>query len=302
MEGEYMEKLRYDSLYKFIVSIGIAIIILPFILLFGILNDNDSVIIKENEINQLTYTAKEVILLKQNYKYMILSRPIHILIIISIFTIIGLIIIIYGIIQWKNKVQKYEDKSRELSNELLAKQIKGLTNEEKEEKIIEDIGNLENDNKLKNVNNTMQKQQIYKYTNIHGDVYKSIRRQFRNYKIFEEVKLNKESYDCIALSTSKNYLYDYIFEIKYFVNINDIKSKIKKLDSSMLDKEMLYYKNSKRFAKTILIIIVENFSEKDRLENNKTLDDIDEKIIYTDKIIITDLDNIENELSQIRKI
>ena len=105
-----MDKLKYDSLYKFIVSIGIVIIILPFIFLFGILNNNDIVLIKEDEINKLTNTAKEVISLEQKYKHIVLSNPVLISVLTVIFVICGLIIVLYGIVQWKNKVQKYEDK------------------------------------------------------------------------------------------------------------------------------------------------------------------------------------------------
>ena len=66
-----MEKLKYDSLYKFIVSIGIVIIILPFIFIFSLLN------------------TKDIILLEQNYKYIILSNPIIFTVIVLIFFIVG---------------------------------------------------------------------------------------------------------------------------------------------------------------------------------------------------------------------
>ena len=199
-----MEKLKYDSLYKFIVSIGIVIMILPFGFIFGILNKNDTVLVSQNEINQLTNTAKEIIYLEQDYKYLILSKPILFL--------IGSVIVIYGIIQWKDKVQKYEDKSRELSNKLLEKQIKSLTLEEKEEKIKEDIEEEKIEIKAKNSNVMIHKQRIDKYMDIQETVYRSIRKQFNNYKIFEEVKLENQIYDCIALDNSEYALHDYIFE------------------------------------------------------------------------------------------
>ena len=69
-----MEKLKYDSLYKFIVSIGIMIIILPFIFAFGVLNSNETILVSKNDISQLTNTAKDIILLEQSYKYIILSN------------------------------------------------------------------------------------------------------------------------------------------------------------------------------------------------------------------------------------
>lgn len=291
-----MEKLRYDSLYKFIVSIGIVIIILPFIFIYSILNNNETIFVSENDINQLTNTAKDIILLEQSYKYIILSNPIIFIIIVLVSSIVGFLIVMYGIIQWKDKVQKYEDKSRELSNKLLENQIKNLTTQEKEEKIKEDIEIQSNKS-----NNLLNKQQISKYINIQEKVYKIIRREFKNYKIFEEVSLEKQKYDCIALATSDYASYDYIFEIKYFSTIKSIKGKIKKLELTMIEKELLYYDNSKRSAKTILIIIVDNFSEKEQLENKKVLDEIRKKNSYMTQIIVTDINGIEVELRKIAK-
>lgn len=68
-----MEKIKYDSLYKFIVSIGIAIIVFPFMFMIWIFNFNDIVIISNNEINQLSETAQNIIYLEQNYKYNIIT-------------------------------------------------------------------------------------------------------------------------------------------------------------------------------------------------------------------------------------
>ena len=296
-----MEKLKYDSLYKFIVSIGIVIIILPFIFIFSLLNNNDIILVKENDINQLTNTAKDIILLEQNYKYIILSNPIIFTVIVLIFFIVGFLIVWYGIIQWKDKVQKYEDKSRKLSNKLLEKQIKSLTIEEKEEKIKKDIEISGLETQSNKSNNFSNRQQIFNYINIQEKVYKIIRKEFKNYKIFEEVRLEKQMYDCIALDTSDYASYDYIFEIKYFSTIKAIKGKIKKLELMMLEKELLYYNNSKRNVKTILIIIVENFSEKDQLENKKLLDEIKKKNNNMTQIIVTDINGIDKILNDFAK-
>lgn len=295
-----MEKLKYDSLYKFIVSIGIVIIMLPFGFIFGILNNNKTVIVSQNDINQLTNTAKEIIYLEQDYKYLVLSNPILLLTISMILFFIGSTIVIYGIIQWKDKVQKYEDKSRELSNKLLEKQIKSLTMEEKEEKIKEDIVEEKIEIKAKDSNVALPRQRIDRYMNIQEAVYRSIRKQFKNYKIFEEVKLENQIYDCIALDNSAYALHDYIFEIKYFSSIKSIKGKIKSLESKMLEKEMLYYENSKRYARTVLIIVVDSFNDKDKFENKKLLDDINERNRYLSQIVVTDIKGIEDELIKIR--
>lgn len=230
-----------------------------------------------------------------------MSNPIIFTVIVLIFFIVVFLIVWYGIIQWKDKVQKYEDKSRELSNKLLEKQIKSLTIEEKEEKIKEDIEISGLETQSNKSNNFSNRQQIFNYINIQEKAYKIIRKEFKNYKIFEEVRLEKQMYDCIALDISDYASYDYIFEIKYFSTIKAIKGKIKKLELMMLEKELLYYNNSKRNVKTILIIIVENFSEKDQLENKKLLDEIKKKNNNMTQIIVTDINGIEIELGKITK-
>ena len=232
-----MDKIKYDSLYKFIVSIGIAIILLPFIFLSWILNNNEILMIKESELMQLTDTAQKVVEMEQNYKYSMLNNNFAIISISIIIWLIGIIIIIYGIVQWKNKVQKNEDKSIELSNKLLEKQIKDLTEEEKEEKVKEEIKEIEytqaKDNSV--VDNSSGK--IRKYVEIQNYVYNTIKSLFKKYKVFEEVKIEKEQYDCVALS-QEEYHEDYIFEIKYFSNINSIIVKLKEILLQMQKKEI----------------------------------------------------------------
>lgn len=294
-----MEKLKYDSLYKFIVSIGIVIILLPFAFVYGTLSNNEVVMIKENEISQLTNTAKEIILLEQNYKHIVVSNPVIFFSVATIFIVSGIIIVIYGILQWKNKVQKYEDKSKELSIQLLEKQIENLTNEEKTEKIIKDMEVLNTENNIKFLNDDLKKQQISKYVDIQAEAYKSIRKVFKDYRIFEEIRIDKQMYDCIAVNTSRNYIYDYIFEIKYFSTTESIREKIESIDKMMLREKMCYYESSKRLAKNILIIVVENISKKANIENKKNLDEMNSNI---SKIIITDIGGIEEELKNIKNI
>lgn len=296
-----MEKLKYDSLYKFIVSIGIIVIIAPFICLFGLLNNNEVVFISQNDINQLTETAQEIITLEQNYKYLLLSKPIVIFITIIIVSVIGIGIVIYGIVQWHNKVQKYEDKSRELSNELLERRLQTLTPEEKENKIKEEVKQIETTEQTKELTNTLKEGQIDTYREIEEKVYKAIKKEFKNYKIFEEVRMEKQIYDCIALHTSDEDFYDYIFEIKYFNNIKLIKEKFNRLEKMMAEQKVCYYNNTNRFVHSVLIIIVKEFSDKDILENKKILNEITKENMYVDKTIITNIEEIDKELKKIDK-
>lgn len=303
-----MEKIKYDSLYKFIVSIGIAIIVFPFMFMVWIFNFNDIVIISNNEINQLTETAQNIIHLEQNYKYIILSHPIICSFIVSIIVLSGGAIVLYGIKQWKDKVQKYEDKSRELSNKILEIKLRNLTPEEKEEKVKEEIKENTQENKAVNKETKSNSQakiinrtQIKKYMEIQNYLYDKIRKEFDNYKVVEEVKLGKQRYDCIALKTGDE-LYDYIFEIKYFSSANSIKGKIRDMEIQMLNLECAYIENTKRIAKPILIIMVERITDEELLKHRKFIEQIKKQEGSLTEIIISDVERIENDLMIIEKI
>ena len=84
-----------------------------------------------------------------------------------------------------------------MSIKIIDKKIKNLTNEEKEKKIIEDI-EIE-DTKIskmgknsKIMSDNINKQKISKYADIQESVYQIIRKEFKHYKIFEEVRIDKQ--------------------------------------------------------------------------------------------------------------
>lgn len=263
-------------------------------------NNNDIILIDKNEISQLTNTAQEIIIMEQNCKHIILSHTKLVIIISSIIIITGVLIIIYGIIQWKDKVQKYEDKSRKLSNELLEQQIRNLTIEEKVEKVEKEIilnNEIINNKEIRETDISNNKSKIYEYMEIQKNVCSKIEKIFEKYQVFEEIKLEKNRYDCIALKT-ENSVYDYIFEIRYFKSIKSINRKFKILKKQIVDLEKTYIENTKRIAKLILIIIVDKLPD-----DKKTLiNSLNENNMDLTNIIISDIYNIENDLKSIKKV
>lgn len=296
-----MDKIKYDSLYKFIVSIGIVLVILPFIIFFSILNNNDIILLKENEINQLTDIGKEIVQIEQYYKYMFLQK-IYIYIVISISIIIlGVALIIIGIFKWRNKVQKYEDKSRELSNSLLELQLKGLTTEEKEERIIDSIVFTPDEKlKFKMENENDRKEKITEYMKSQDIIYHAIEKEFKNYKVFRDVKMDNQIFDCIAMKQDQKYGMDYIFEIKFIDSIASVKNNIQDYVSNLENKESVYLDNTDRVVKTVLIFVLEKYTEKDKLENNKLLKEVHALCSNDKRIIFTDINKIEYELISVR--
>lgn len=297
-----MEKVKYDSLYKFIVSIGMLIIISPFVFMYNVLSKNDIINISENQINEMTNTSQEIIKMEQQYKYIILKNM-NIYIYISMFIIfIGLIIIIYGIIKWKNNVQELEDKSRKLSSQLLEKKIEALTVEEKELKMIKDV-KIQTETSTSaevEISEEMEKniELFEKFQNVKVLVYKSIQKKFKNYDIYEDVKVEDQIYDCIAISRSDADSCDYIFEIKYFENFESLKNLVDIYERCATNEKQKYFKNNHRKIELILIFIINNFNKADQLANKKTINEIKGNISC--QTIITGDQEVDSEIDDLQ--
>ena len=293
-----MEGIKYDSIYKFIVSIGIMITILPIVILIFIIKNSDVVFITEYEISKLTTTSQEIIKIEQELIYFLLKNTKITITIILTFFLIGIGLIIYGLVEWKNKVQKHEDKSIELSNKFMEEKIKSLSHTEKEEKLIKEINT---DNQLE-TNIIKDNKSISKYMEIQENIYNAIEKIFNKYKIFREVKIEEKYYDCIALGKD-NSIYDYLFEIKYFSTLSAIKGKIEEIITKSEKLELEYYKSSRRYPRMVLILIVDKFSDKDQLEGMAVLNKIEEeKEKHSMEIIISNVNNISDKLKKVRKV
>lgn len=62
-------KITYESLYKFIVSIGIVLMYLPFFILYIILKLSNDIIISNKIINNLTKISQKIIKTKYLFMY-----------------------------------------------------------------------------------------------------------------------------------------------------------------------------------------------------------------------------------------
>lgn len=285
-----LNTINYDSLYKFIVSIGLFFFIIPVIIIGWILTNNDVILLSADEINKLTNTARQIIDIQQQYKYAILANPIIIIIILLIFWIIGLSLIIYGINKWNINVQQIEDKSKLLSNKIQELEIEKMTYKEQKEKI---------ENEMRIENNSKEIDYYNKYYNMQELVYKSIKNVFIDYKVLDEVKVRNVKYDCIAYNDFKTY----IFEIKYYRSNNFLKARLSDIISKIAENEVNYLEVNKRYAKSIAIIVFDKIDEEFIRENRKIIEIIDkynkDKELYNNKIIITTNEKLKSDLKEI---
>ena len=99
-----MDKLEYDSLHKFLVSLGVIFIALPFVVLYFVFS-NDVILISQIDFDGLSQYSQN--LLQQQsflWKIVIIVLPIACVLLF----VAGIILLVTGITNWK-KVQKNLD-------------------------------------------------------------------------------------------------------------------------------------------------------------------------------------------------
>lgn len=209
-----MDKISFDSRYKFIVSLGIMLLVSPFIIIYILAEMSKDILITNKALNELNDISIEIMQMKQDTYIKIISSNILCGLLIGLF-LIGMILIIIGLCEW-GKVQKQEYRKLELENEhfeLENKNLKlqfGLSQNEQMAKVKRE---LSEDNKLLGKEESTVTN--LEYFEIEQLVATKIVEEFSStHDVVKGFKLGDAEYDVIA--RGKGFLEkDYIFEIKY---------------------------------------------------------------------------------------
>lgn len=205
-----MDKLQYDSFYKFLVSLGMLLITLPVLAFLYILN-TDYELISQNDYNNLS----EISIKRIHSSEQLLHFATTVMPIISIILIvIGLMLIIIGCYKWYS-IQKELDE--QIKSDTITKKINAtqLSSAETVEKAANEISDEQNSI------TKVSSEQVVKYMQIEDKCYKYFCRNLsRRYLLKQNLRIGKYEYDIVALS--KHNKDDLIFEIKYWTfNITD---------------------------------------------------------------------------------
>lgn len=265
-----MNKLQYDSFYKFLVSAGIILIIFPIIAL-GFFFNSEILILSQNEFDNLSEHSLRAICQKENI--------IHFIITIFPFVacgllLFGVVLLIYGCYKWR-KIQNHLDEQVESDTTIKKINAKKMSAEEivnkasfevSETEVPFDIDPVINDS---NPNSDVDKKGNYKaksqgirnshinhiidYMKVERMCFMEVNRQYgKRYDLQNNVKIDNIEYDFIAVSKYDNI--DIIFEVKYW----------RSLPASSAISNMLYrltkaginYENSahRNFRLTLIIV------------------------------------------------
>lgn len=195
-----MGNINYDSFYKFLVSLGIVIIILPLTFLTFIITNSFDLQIKEADLSKYTKTAQEIITWRQSIPLLVKEKYVWFIAAGSVF--VGVWLIIYGLVKWY-KLQQIDDICKEYEADKLMKDIEKRTEKMSDEQTAKKAGAGYASAPLA-VKGFMIEQKYLDYV-------KSIKPK---YVVESNVMIGKLEYDVVAFAMDR-FEKDYIYEVKY---------------------------------------------------------------------------------------
>jgi len=210
-----MDKLQYDSFYKFLVSLGIILIVAPFIGVYYFIFNTNNYLISNLEYENLTETSLIILQKRDDIYFFILN--ILPFIVVFLF-ILGCLILSYGIFKWK-KFQKEIDEQTILKTEEQRINLKKMSPSEIIEKAYLEYNNMEVNSDELNIIKDIRNEDMY---------FELLKDKLTgNYDFFQNIKVGDCRFDIIAVSQKDDY--DKIFELKMVkqrININSFESMV----------------------------------------------------------------------------
>ena len=206
-----MDKLEYDSLHKFLVSLGVIFIALPFVVLYFVFS-NDVILISQIDFDGLSQYSQNL-LQQQSFLWKI---------VIIVLPIACVLLFVAGIILLENEKMK---------------------NSEIFEKTTEEV----RENELQA--NVSEHSAIIKHLDIEDRYFAKVVNEWpvrkkRRYSFLRNIKIGKYEYDGVAVSTMDNI--DLIYEIKYWKQprtIQMLRTSLERLYRAGANYETLKHRN-----------------------------------------------------------
>lgn len=247
-----MNKLEYDNLHKFYVSIGVACIVLPFVIMFFLLKGEVQIISAE-EYNHLSRYSSEMIAFRERILNIINNRIAVIILfaILLLLILVGIFLLLKGLKGW-TKIQKEYDTILEMNRKEQELNIEKLTATEILEKTVKEVNeekHQEDNTYTIYVRNHLSRFMYLESAYFERYLPSSFKEQ---YFIERNVRIDRNEFDAIAVN--KSGIIDSIFEIK----CNTVPLPSERLQHTIrhfVESAEQYAKNRNRVVKCILVFI-----------------------------------------------
>lgn len=210
-----MSQFEYNDLNKFFVSVGVFLIGLTFLLPWLFLRESFDLLVKAEDLNKLTITAKTII---ENRQALIGTYSWLIPIISSLSFIVGIFLIYKGIKGWR-KLQIIIETREDLTNKKLTLEIVKMSETEKFEKVSKDIEISQKENPLIEIPREKSKENYVALTQKYLEVERKLGELIRSsvndkFKVYQDFMIDGNAFD-LLLQSPLLLDKDIVFEIKY---------------------------------------------------------------------------------------
>lgn len=247
-----MDKLQYDSFYKFLVSAGTVLIVAPILGVYYFLCNSRDLIIYKVDLDSLTDASVQLLHQREALLSVVLKYiPWVCLVLFSI----GFICLIYGGIKWR-KIQLELDEQTKLKTQEQQANVKALTASEIAEKVLnETIDDEEGKIAAKDPAIMITSERMLKAFQIQDKCFSYIKRTLSSkyYDVQQNIRINRTDFDIIARAKYENI--DYIYEVKYFSK-GFHKAQIRDAAQQLLASGNEYAEVMARNCEAILLIVV----------------------------------------------
>lgn len=237
-----MEKLQYDSFYKFLISLGILLILSPCFFIYFFLSFSDKMFISNAQLVEMSSTSL-VLLNKRDDLLLFVIKWVPLFFIFLLF--VGIFLFFYGAIKWRT-LQKEYDKQIFLTTEEKKLKIESMTPTEVYEKNILETEKME----LSKISN--KKAPFLKAMHVENFCYFYIsNRLSSSYKVYQNVKAMDMAFDIMAISKKQDILY----EVKYWTQIPSFQ-KFRESITCFLKYGLKYKAATAKKTKLIFLIVL----------------------------------------------
>lgn len=263
-----MDKLQYDSLYKFLVSLGLILIALPIAALVYLLN-GEPILISQTAFSELSEYSQQLI----GYRNSLTAHFVNIFPWLgAIFICIGTFLLVYGIYKWK-AVQNNLDKKLNAEATMQTLSLMEMSNKEIEDKVEaevkEDVA-AETINEMSPTSIDTHLIRINKYKEIEDLCYNYfVTRYSKKYSFKRNIRMGKYHYDFIGVSQADNI--DLIFEVKYWESSTEISKRLYDVFYRFHDAGINYETITHRNFRIIVVIVTskEQLPQLERLVESR---------------------------------
>lgn len=264
-----MNKLEYDNLYKFLVSLGIILIVLPLAAMIYFYNTNP-ILISQVDYDLLSEYSLKMI----DNRNQLLSMFIKVLPwFTTISILVGIILISCGIYKWFF-LQRKLDKKLDSETTKKALDVLQASDEEISEKLkkeTEEIDNIDSNNKNLKHNNAEQPEHpqlktLGKYYEIEDLCFNYFtRKHLKKFDFKRNIRIGNTYYDFIGVSANDEP--DLIFEIKYCRQAAGMSPMLYETFEKIYDMGLKYQTVTHRDFKCIVVVV----TPKDHLPRMENL-------------------------------